>query len=763
MKLTLLTGVLAAATAFAGPAFSQSATYSSGSIYDLDPPAQQSSAGAQYLEAMISSLQAGRMRRIEEFNEADFLRRLGRPVGRLAIAIRDGNRERLGFCTATLVDVDLILTNHHCLVDNAEGEAFDALLWMGYLRPGSRSGVRQYAVELEPVEESRELDYALHKVRGRPGDDFGVARLDRSARVRDRQSLFLVHHPAGDVQHVSLACESGSPAIEGVNLYHRCDTLGGSSGAPVFDNESRRLVGLHYRWVIQGELNAAKDLARVIEASPTLQRLATADDDDRRLASPSGAAAIAWSLLKESADIETLKRFAERFPASPEAAAARARVESLGTPETLDTAAAPQVARPGPIGPTPVHACDREVAGEGDMPDLPGLPYARINPESALEACEKAVREYPDEPRFWAWYGIALYKAERYEDALHWSRKAADAGNADGMTTVGAAYVDGRGVEKDAEEAMRWFRRGAEGGDPEAMTNIGQLVNSEDAAEALRWYRRAAEAGDSRAMNELGYAYAAGTTVPVDNAAAFEWYRRSAKAGFPMGMSNLGFMYANGLGVAVDEAEATRWYIRAAEAGHSGAMFTLGVRYANGSGIDPDLRQALAWYRRAADEGVPEAMFNVGNMYSNGEGVRADEEEARVWWRRAAEAGYTSAMYNLAGSFLTGAGGMEKDEAEARRWFKAAAEGGLSLGMSRFGEMLLEGVGGPRDLEAGVGWILKAVADGLWSARAKLQFGSRQVVTEAQRQLARSGHYRAAIDGIVGPRFLAALDKIMEE
>ena len=62
-----------------------------------------------------------------------------------------------------------------------------------------------------------------------------------------------------------------------------------------------------------------------------------------------------------------------------------------------------------------------------------------------------------------------------YATALSWFRKAADAGNALGMTHLGSMYEKGRGVEQDYQEAVNWSRKAASLGDEYAINRLHEL------------------------------------------------------------------------------------------------------------------------------------------------------------------------------------------------------------------------------------------------------------------------------------------------
>ena len=57
---------------------------------------------------------------------------------------------------------------------------------------------------------------------------------------------------------------------------------------------------------------------------------------------------------------------------------------------------------------------------------------------------------------------------------MKWYRKAADAGNADAMTSIGVLYHNGEGVTRDYGEAMKWFRKDADAG----YADAGKLLQA---------------------------------------------------------------------------------------------------------------------------------------------------------------------------------------------------------------------------------------------------------------------------------------------
>ncbi|MBI1383663.1 MAG: SUMF1/EgtB/PvdO family nonheme iron enzyme [Rhizobiales bacterium] len=375
--------------ALAPPATAQVATFDAGSIYDLDPPAQQSTLGEQLLSRVASQRQRGAMQYVRQLGPADVLRTLARPVGRIAFSGDFGpGRPKVGYCTASLVADDLVLTNYHCIAGNPLGKVADALLWMGYLRFKDATGVKQYGLELDPVEASAELDYAIHRVRGAPGKDWGRVRL-AAADPGDNTSLFIVHHPGGQDQHISLgACKTSAPALAGEDFLHECATEVGSSGAPVFDFGRRTVIGLHYAGL--SELKAAKRMAAIAERSERLRGLMVGEEERGGTESsaapqaPLSPAALEWQAVQGSTSCAVLASYLEAHGQSPFARYATARQGELNCgEEKVAVGTFPETPALAPA-PSPSAGCAgvmTEVVGKGRV---------------CLDPADEARREFQD-------------------------------------------------------------------------------------------------------------------------------------------------------------------------------------------------------------------------------------------------------------------------------------------------------------------------------------------------------------------------------
>ena len=255
----------------------QTAVFENRSIYQLDPNNQQSTRNRN-LEKIVSS---DDMQSVVEFSEQDIVRKLARPVGRLAIALKGKghvSETRMGYCTASLITTEQIITSYHCVADAVP--MHKGILTMGYVKPRSFDGVVQYRVSLPPVEASAALGYAILRVAGEPGKTWGTIPLGTGTPA-DKGSLFVIHYPGGYPQYITRGrCRAGEPAVDGDSLFHVCDTLPGSSGAPIFDNNTLKVIGLHDRSVTGKELNGGKRLTRIASVSAILRPMLNLKGDN---------------------------------------------------------------------------------------------------------------------------------------------------------------------------------------------------------------------------------------------------------------------------------------------------------------------------------------------------------------------------------------------------------------------------------------------------------------------------------------------------
>jgi V8-like Glu-specific endopeptidase len=85
----------------------------------------------------------------------------------------------------------------------------------------------------------------------------------------ENESLVLIQHPAGEFKQVSIAdCRVAGVsrtgvAAAGTDFGHLCDSLGGSSGSPVVDGQTGRVVGLHHWGFEEGAANPVNQAVHI--------------------------------------------------------------------------------------------------------------------------------------------------------------------------------------------------------------------------------------------------------------------------------------------------------------------------------------------------------------------------------------------------------------------------------------------------------------------------------------------------------------------
>jgi len=225
----------------------------------------------QAMQLQLEALrQSNAFERLAEFRDESRYRRTGRPVGRLKVRVKEASgRTGVALCTAFLVADDFAATARHCLEPGLGVTALEAKLELNYLDESDTRQVRVFPVEIRPAEADASLDYALVRVQGHPGRQFGMVTLSNRP-VQTRDALYVIHNPEGAPQTLSRKdCRAGKPA-EG-QIQHSCETLGGSSGAPVFSDETLEVVGLHFAAAPEG--NYAMSMAALLAKNKLLARL----------------------------------------------------------------------------------------------------------------------------------------------------------------------------------------------------------------------------------------------------------------------------------------------------------------------------------------------------------------------------------------------------------------------------------------------------------------------------------------------------------
>lgn len=168
-----------------------------------------------------------------------------------------------------------------------------------------------------------------------------------------------------------------------------------------------------------------------------------------------------------------------------------------------------------------------------------------------------------------------------------------DAESPEQLYQQGVAYLQGKGVPKNANKGIELLTRAGELGSASAQLRLGHYyrVKPDQDEESVRWFRRAADQGNTDAQKMLGYMHESFpvrggvriSDIEPDDAEAARWYRKAAEQGDPEAQYRLGLMYELGRILEFPgtnlvewhekcEAEARPWYRKAAAQGHAEAM-----------------------------------------------------------------------------------------------------------------------------------------------------------------------------------------------
>ncbi|MFD1624861.1 SUMF1/EgtB/PvdO family nonheme iron enzyme [Azospirillum griseum] len=171
--------------------------------------------------------------------------RSGQAVGRVQILTASNETSA---CTGWLIAKDRVMTNHHCVVGTTPAtRALDMKLALGVVDGRTEAEIPLLGVALPPLESNADLDYAILRVEG-DTSRFPSLPLNHVRDPRPGEALFLIGHPGGASQHIirrdCLAVDRRVPS--GLEFAHRCDSIPGNSGSPVFADDDGALVGLHH-------------------------------------------------------------------------------------------------------------------------------------------------------------------------------------------------------------------------------------------------------------------------------------------------------------------------------------------------------------------------------------------------------------------------------------------------------------------------------------------------------------------------------------
>ncbi|MFE3928016.1 trypsin-like serine peptidase [Streptomyces sp. YIM B13508] len=171
-------------------------------------------------------------------------------VGRVVVPQRHNPPDALG--TGVLVAPGLLMTNNHVLPFRALPSEAAVEFAFEHDENGQEREYHTYRFAPDCWFTDEELDFtvlAVSEVDGRlPGEVYGwVPLIEETGKVIRGDALNVIHHPRGYRKRMSIR-ENRMVAEDELWLRYTTDTQGGSSGAPVF-NDQWEMVALHHEGI----------------------------------------------------------------------------------------------------------------------------------------------------------------------------------------------------------------------------------------------------------------------------------------------------------------------------------------------------------------------------------------------------------------------------------------------------------------------------------------------------------------------------------
>lgn len=149
-------------------------------------------------------------------------------------------------CTGFLITEEVLMTNQHCIPTSSHSRGVTVSF---NVVEGVSKGSEERFDCSEFIGNNQELDFALLKCKGKPGRKYGVVSLS-SSQVTSGTNIYVIQQNCDYYSdrdcYYTKKISYGLANPENGSLTHDADTLGGSSGSPVFSQSGHKVVGIHH-------------------------------------------------------------------------------------------------------------------------------------------------------------------------------------------------------------------------------------------------------------------------------------------------------------------------------------------------------------------------------------------------------------------------------------------------------------------------------------------------------------------------------------
>ena len=240
---------------------------------------------------------------------------------------------------------------------------------------------------------------------------------------------------------------------------------------------------------------------------------------------------------------------------------------------------------------------------------------------------------------------------------------------------AGRLWLDGHGVERDAERGIALLLRACDGGLAPSCTLAARRLTetADDGIQGASALRTRADLEGSCWMGQADACYRAGLlfyfgrdAFPRDRSLAAQAYGHGCDLGDSRACNNLGDALAYGDGIPRDVDRAAGLFDKACHLGEALGCANFGYMAEHGEGVARDAARARALYRDACTTGDAYGCLHWDMMAAQDAGAPADPTRALAQWTHACEHGRDARACAFVGVlYEDGPDGMARDEAKS--------------------------------------------------------------------------------------------------